>query len=326
MPPSGRKIFLAGGTGLAGTSIVNQLLASDADAMVRASRHVAAGPLVHDPRVEYVSGDLSSLETCRAMARGFDCAIMAAAYTGGAGLVTRFPWAYIKENLWLNLQMLEAFQLEGIRRVVLIGSATLYQDSEGSLSEDDLDLNRDPVPAYVGYGWAGRFIEKICRLTHDRFGTDVLVVRAGNIFGPFAKFDPATSNVIPALIRKAVDRMDPFEVWGDPSVTRDFIYSEDFADAIVRLALRETGGFDIFNLGSGERTTIGQIVTWALKHAAHEPRTISYLQDQPTTMTHRAVDCSKIRAALGWAPRHTIEDGIRKTTEWWTANNTWWTR
>ena len=321
-----RKVFLAGSTGLVGTAILKRLLATSPDTFVTASRHTDVGPWIRDPRVEYVSGDLRSLDTCRQMARGCDCAIMAAAYTGGAGLVNAFPWMHVKENLWLNLQMLEAFQLERLPRIVLIGSATLYQDCDGLVSESDLDMNQDPPPAYMGYGWAARFIENMCRFLHDKFAMHIVIARAANVFGPYARFNPATSNVIPALIRKAVDKMDPFEVWGNPSVTRDVIYSEDFAEAIVRLSDRDEGGFEVFNVGSGERTTIDQIVKWALESAGHEPRAITYLQDRPTTMKDRALDCSKIRSALNWAPRHTIEEGIAKTTQWWIENQSSWLR
>ncbi len=320
------RIFLAGATGLAGTAILKRLLADHPDARIRASDRTPVAPNVRGDRVEYVQGDLRELDFCRSMARGCGCAIMAAAYTGGAGLVNAFPWAHIKENLWLNMQMLEAFHLEKVPRVVFIGSATLYQDFEGRIAEDALDLNQDPHPAYMGFGWVVRFTEKICRLLHDRYGMQVAVARVANIFGPFARFDPASSNVIPALIKKAVDRMDPFEVWGDPSVTRDVIYADDFAEAIVKMAACEQDAFEVFNVGSGEPTTVGQIVGWALKAARHEPRVVTYRQDRPTTMRYRALDCSKIRAALDWAPRHTIEEGIRKTTEWWIENKAWWNR
>jgi GDP-L-fucose synthase len=222
--------------------------------------------------------------------------------------------------------MLEAFQLEKVPRVIVIGSATLYQDCDGRMSETDLDLNQDPPAAYMGYGSAARFMEKMCRFVHERFGTNIVIVRAANIFGAYARFDPATSNVIPALIRKAVDRMDPFEVWGNPEVTRDVIYSEDFAEAVVKLLDHYDGGFDIFNIGSGERTTIDQIVKWVLASAGHEPQSVTYVQDRPTTMKSRVLDCSKIRSMIDWTPRHEIQQGIAKTTQWWIENRASWTR
>lgn len=321
-----KKVFLAGATGLVGSSILQHLVEHYPATTIRASCYTDIEPFIHHERVEYVSGDLKSLGDCRKMARGCDCAIMAAAYTGGAGFLFSSPWRHIKENLIMNTQMLEAFHQENIRRIIFIGSATLYQDCEGSLREDDLDLNKDPHPAYRGFGWVVRFIEKLCGFLHEESGIEIVIARASNIFGPYAKFDPETSNFIPALIHKAVDKMDPFEVWGGPDVTRDVIYSADFARAIVTMADCDRIKYDVFNVGSGVKTTVGEIVQWALKYAGHRPSAITYVQDRPTTMKFRVLDCGKIREVLGWIPQWSIEEGVKKTTEWWIQNNGWWKR
>lgn len=320
-----RKVFVAGGTGLVGATLIQRLLETS-DLSIRASRHQAAGPLVNDSRVEYVTGDLRSLDTCREMCRDCDCAIMAVAYTGGAAFVTSSPWPHIKENLWLNLQLLESFQLESIPRILFIGSATLYQDSEGLLAENDLDRNADPAAAYLGFGGSMRFLETICRMLHVRYGAAVTVIRAANVYGPFAKFDPAFSNVIPALIRKAVEKQDPFEVWGDPTVTRDVIFSEDFADAAIALALRQDDSFDIFNVGYGQPTSISEIVRCALSSASHKPASVLYRSDRPVTRRNSSLDRTKVSVRTGWVPRHTVEEGIEKTTKWWIENQRRWQR
>ena len=117
----------------------------------------------------------------------------------------------------MNRQMLEAFHLEGVKRIVFIGSAVIYQAFEGSITEGELDFNQDPYPAYFGFAWAMRFLEKLCAYLHEQHGHEVIMIRAANIFGPRDKFDVERSNFIPAIIRKAADKMDPFELWGTPS-------------------------------------------------------------------------------------------------------------
>ena len=284
-------------------------------------------PAIRSDRVRYVQGDLRSLEDCRRMARGCDVAIMAAAYAGGAGYTTKSPFEHTRENLLMNRALLEAFHLEGIKRIVFIGSSAIYQAFEGSIREDQLDLNQDPCAAYFGFGWAMRFLEKMGQYLHEQCGTEVVLVRAANIFGPRDKFDPARSNFVPAMIRKAVDRMDPFEVWGSPDVVRDVIFCDDFAAGVVRLADADRIGFDAFNLGSGVRTTVGDVVAWTLKAAGHRPAGgIRYRQDKPTTIRFRALDCTKVQKAVGWSPGHRIEQGIQETVQWWTENKDTWTR
>ena len=321
---NGKTVFLAGSTGLAGTGILKYILDNHPAARVRAAYYKHTKPFIEHERLEYIFGDLKSGDDCRRMVEGCDCVIMAAASTAGALSITAEPMKQINDNLIMNAQMLEAFHSCGVKRVVYIGSVTLYQEREGYIREDELDLNQEPHPAYAGVGWVMRFLEKLCGFWHRRYGMEIVIARAANIFGPYDKFDPQKSHFIPAIVRKAVNRMEPFEIWGSPEVTRDVIYVDDFADAIIRMINDERIKFDIFNIGSGEKTTVGQALEWALKYAGHRPREIKYLSDKPTTIKFRALDCSKAREKLGWQPTHTVEEGIKKTVDWWIENKEWW--
>ena len=318
-----KLVFLAGSTGLGGSSIIEHIINNYPTVEIRASyKHTK--PFIEHERIEYIYGDLKSKEDCRKMARGCDCAIIAAVYTGGSKMTISAPFEYVSDNLIMNVQMLEAFYLEGVKRVVSIGTAVEYQEFEGDIKEDELDWNKDPHLQYFGIGWTKRFIEKLGEFCHLRYGLEVINVRLANIFGPYAKFDPQTSNFIPAIIRKAVDKMEPFEVWGSPDVVRDVLYSEDFARAIVMMCNDDKIKFDTFNIGSGVKTTVGDVVEWTLKYANHKPENINYLTDAPTTNKFRALDCLKAKEVFGWQPQYTIEEGIKKTTQWWIANKKWW--
>ena len=319
-----KRIFLAGATGLVGASILKNILNKYPASEIRAVYHRHTEPFLKHKRLEYVRGDLRSERDCGRMARGCDCAIMAAASTANSLLARTSSWHLIDDNVIMNLRMLEAFQSAHIKRVLYIGSATLYQDHKGAIKEKDLDLNKDPHSSYFGIGWGSRFVEKICGYWHRQDNGQMIIVRASNVFGPYAKFDPGTSNFIPALIRKAVDRMDPFEVWGSPDIARDVIYSEDFAEAITKLLDEESITFDHFNVGFGEGTTVGDVVRSVLKCAGHKPKKIVYNPSGPATASFRVLDCGKIRRAVNWRPRYTIEKGIRGTLEWWIQNRKWW--
>ena len=155
-----KKIFLAGSTGMAGTSILRYIIDNCPKTRITASYHKMK-PFIKDDKVDYVQGDLRSLDDCRKMLNGCDCAIMAAAYAGGADFVRSFPWEHMKENLLMNLKMLEAFHLEKVKRIIFIGSSAIYQEFEGSISEDQFDLNKEPAEAYFGFAWAMRFLEKM---------------------------------------------------------------------------------------------------------------------------------------------------------------------
>ena len=320
-----QTIFLAGASGMTGTSILRRILADHPRARIRAAIHQTE-PDVQSDRIETVRGDLRNLDDCRRMAAGCDCAIMAAAYAGGAAYTTQSPFEHARENLVMNRQMLEAFHLEGVKRVVFIGSAVIYQSFSGSITEDELDFNKDPHMAYFGFGWAMRFLEKMCWYLHEAFNHEVIMVRAANIFGPRDKFDPTRSNFIPAIIRKAAQKTDPFELWGEPDVVRDVIYCDDFAQAIVLLANADHISCDAFNVGSGVKTTVGDVAQWALTYTDHRPSEIKWISDQPTTIKYRALDVSKLKNAVGWQPEHSIEEGVKQTAQWWLKHQETWTR
>ncbi len=311
---------------MGGSAVIRALLRRFPDVTVKACRFTREPFLPPDPRLEWVQADLRNLDAARRAAAGCDAAVMAAVVTAGSKAMAAEPWRAANENVVMNTRLLEALHCERVRRVVFVGSATVYQPFDGPIAESALDMNQDPHPAHFGVGWAMRFTEKLCRFWHLKTGMETLVVRAANLFGPYAIFDPERSNVVPALIRKAVDRMDPFEIWGSPDVVRDVIYVEDFADAVVALLAAEEIQHDTFNVGRGEGATVGEIAEWACDAAGHRPRRFVTVGDAPATPSRRILDCSKIRRVLGWTPQWSVQDGIRETTRWWMENKDTWTR
>lgn len=309
---------------MVGRAILRQLQAKHPDLLVRASCFRQSPDPSVSPRVTWVQGDLQQRDTCLEMCRGCDIAIMAAALTTGTVQTARDPWQQVSSNLLMNLAMLQAFQQAGVQKVIFISSASVYQEFQGAVREDQLDDSRDPHPSYFGIGWTLRYLEKFCEFWHRTTGADVTVVRAANIYGPFAKFNPAVSNFIPALIRKAVERQNPFEVWGSPDITRDVIYADDFADAIIRLLDFQGSGFDIFNVGSSQSLSVGDAVKWILHAADHHPDSIQFNATGPSTIQHRLLDCNRIQKATGWKPTFSLQQGIENTVAWWKENRYKW--
>lgn len=322
----GRTVFVAGASGLAGSSVVRRLLTASPTVRVRAGRRGDGGAVIHDPRVEYVRGDLRNDGDCRRLVKGCDWAVLTAANTGGAAQAVGEPWQQVTDNIVMDAQLLQALHAEGVRRAVYVSSATVYPNGEAAIAEDDLDWNQDPAAAQFGIGWVKRAAEKLCRFWHDATGIDIVIARAANIYGPFAKFDPQRANFIPALIRKAVARMDPFEAWGSPEVTRDVIYADDFADGVVAL-LGATGiAFEVFNLGSGRGVTVGEVVETVLRHAGHVPSAVTWREGAPTTARGKVLDCARIEKATGWRASVDLDEGIRRTVAWWQAEGNRWNR
>lgn len=323
MELEGKKVFVAGGTGMAGAHIISCLLQEHPRVKITASAFNTK-PFIKDKRISFVRGDLRKLQDTSKMMNGADLVVMAAARTANAYTSRRDSASLMNDNLLMNTSVLSACASEKVKRLVIVGSSVLYQDASRPLKEKDLDLNIDPHPVYFGLGWVTRFIEKIASEWHRQTGIPVAMVRAANIYGPYSKFGALTSNFIPALIRKAVEKKDPFEVWGSPEAARDVVYAEDFARAVADLLKKDAVRCDVFNIGSGRKTTVGEVVRTVLECSGHSPKKIMYNGRKPVTMKVRLLDCSKIMKVTGWAPRVTLNKGIAETVEWWRQNKGGW--
>lgn len=321
-----KRIFVTGATGQAGSAIVRSLLRVGQNIEIVGTHYSQEGFFLDDPRVRYVPTDLRNSEDTAKAAKDCDWAVMAAAVTGGAVQAGTEPWRQVTDNVIIDAQTFESLSRVGVKRVVYVGSASVYPDLKGYIREQDLDWNLDPHPAHFGVGWVKRCAEKLAQFWHDKNGMDVIIGRASNIYGPGAKFNPSTSHFIPALIRKAVQLDDPYEIFGNPEVVRDVIYADDFGDAVANLLLNEDVIFDIFNIGSQAEVTVGQVADLCLKHAGHQPREIRHVGKQGAVVEFRALDCSKLRDVLHWNPSIDIDEGIRRTMDWWRENQEWWKR
>jgi nucleoside-diphosphate-sugar epimerase len=307
-----------------GHALVDRLLRENQGSL-RATYYSQAAPEA-SPEAEWVQTDLRDRDACRAALRGCDAALMVAAVTGGSASSKNEPWNQVTDNLAMGSQFLHACYLEKVPRVVLVGSATCYPPNDEALQEDSLDWNVDPFEAHFGIGWVTRSMEKLARFWHDKTGMEIILVRAANIFGPYAKFDPATSNFLPALMRKAVEKLDPFVVWGSPDVVRDVIYSVDFADDLVQLLNHKEVAFDVFNVGSGKGITVQQAVNWCLEYSGHHPREVTYTASAAPATRARILDCLKLEQLLGSRTPLGIERGIRDTLTWYQLHHTIWNR
>lgn len=316
-------IFLAGAGGMTGSAVAKRILEEMPEVRIRGTWY-GTRPTFMNARLEYVQADLTLREDCVRAVAGCSMAVLAAAVTGGAAAAASSPQDQLTDNLVMDALLLEAAHAAGVRRIVYLSSATVYPESKKRIRERDMDWNKDPPKAHFGVGWAKRSAEKLCEFWAQKTGMAVTVLRCSNIYGPCARFQPGQSNFIPALIRKAVDKMDPFEVWGNAGVLRDVLYVDDAASAIVSLLKRRQPLTGTFNLCYGNSVSVRDVVNWTLQAAGHTPRRVLYKATGPTTASVRKFDGSRLRKATGWMPDVAPQEGIERTTHWWVENKGWW--
>ncbi len=308
----GKCVLVTGGSGFVGTHIVQELLKREA--CVRVPIHHRP-MIVPDSRIEIVQADLARQEECRRVLQGVDYVFHAA---GAVAAAQVNPMSAITINMVLTSQILEAAWAEKVDRILIFGSSAGYPAADYPIKEDEM-WSGPPHPSYFGYGWMRRCLERISEYVASKSGVKVAMVRPTAVYGRHDNFDPATSHVVPALIRKAVEKADPYEVWGSGEHIRDFLHISDLARGCLMM-LEKHAVADPVNIGYGQATPVKDIVNIVLSAAGHEKANVVYNASKPTTIPIRMVDTSKAKKTLGFQPEISLEEGLRDTVQWYARN------
>ncbi len=303
----GRRVLVTGATGLIGSHFVEELLRCGA--RVRVVTHERSHWF--GDQVETVAGDLRSFEACRRAVDGIDDVVHAAGVSGGSARVARDPIPMFTDSLLMNTQMLEAARRARVQRYLFISNSSVYASSNEPLRESD---------AWTGVpenetGMVKRAGEGQCALYLAWAQISIAIVRAGNAYGPHDNFDLDSSHVVPALIRRAVERRDPYVVWGSPDVIRDFVHARDIARGGLFVLERHASAQPV-NIATGRTVTIRELAELVLKTAGHAGANIHFDMSAPPASSAKRLDVTAMRH-LGFAPEVSLEEGLRETVAWY---------
>ncbi len=309
-----KTILVTGGAGFIGTNVILSLLQRGYN--VRATLHKKQQQ-IKAPGVEFVFADLTQKDDCEQAVQGIDWVFMCAANTSGAGVIESTPLVHVTPNVIMNTLMLEAAHKAGVKKYLWLSSNTVYPPSDHPVKEEEM-MSSQPFEKYYPVAWMKRFGEILCEIYSTKIKNPMatVVVRPANIYGPFDDFSWETSHVVPALIRKVVERHDPINVWGDGTDIKDLIYVEDFVEGAV-LAIEKMTTFDPINIGTGIQVTINDVLRTALDIDGYQNAKISYDISKPTMIPKRLIDVSKAERVLGFRAKTSIREGVAKTIRWY---------
>jgi GDP-L-fucose synthase len=298
--------MVTGGGGFLGQALVRRLESSGADS-------------IFVPRSK--DYDLRTAEGIdQALADGTpQLVIHAAAVVGGIGANRENPGRFFYDNAVMGIQLMERARLAGVEKFVTIGTVCSYpKHSPIPFREDDLWTGY-PEETNAPYGLAKKMLLVQGQAYRAQYGFNAIHLIPVNLYGPGDNFDPRTSHVIPALIKKCLDardRGDPLvDVWGTGSATREFLYVDDAAEGIV-LAAERYDGAEPVNLGTGREISIRDLVEMIMDISGYQGE-VRWDSAKPDGQPRRALDTSRARELFDFDAHTSFQDGLRWTTDWY---------
>ena len=305
--------LVAGGAGFLGTNLIKRLTALGVN--VRATLH-KSNAQIEDNNIQWVSTDLTNKEDCLKACQNIDVLIISAAFTAGAMVIEKSPLSLLTPNLIMNTLLLEAAYESGVKKVVFISSNTVYPVSDLAMKETD--VTGDYFHKYHIVASMKRYSEQICQMYGEKIANpmDVTVIRPGNMYGPYDDFEWETSHVLPAFIRRVVERHQPISVWGDGKDIKDLVFVDDVVDGVFA-AIELCTGYNEYNIASGQGYCLRDLLALLQKIDGYEQASIEYDESKPSMIPKRLIDISKAKRELSFVPKTSMEEGLRKTLAWY---------
>ncbi len=241
---------------------------------------------------------------------------------GGIAANKKDPGDFFYQNLMMGTLVMEfAHQFNCEKTVVLAAGCGYPKNLPVPYTEEDFWMGL-PDENSIGYSMAKKMLIIQSWTYREQYGFDSTVLLPANLYGPHDNFDLETSHVVPALVRKFIEAKDngssSVEVWGSGTASREFLYVQDTAKAIVDSAEKDVGSGP-YNLGTGTETTIKELVT-EIASAVGFSGELNWDTSRPDGQPRRFYDMSKFERAYGYVPSTTLRDGIQKTVEWFREN------
>ena len=304
-----KRILVTGGAGFLGRQVVDQLIKAGAEA-----------DKITVPRSR--DYDLTVMENCKRAVDQQDVVIHLAAHVGGIGLNREKPAELFYDNLMMGTQLIHAAYEAGVEKFTCVGTICAYPKfTPVPFKEDDI-WDGYPEETNAPYGIAKKALLVQLQAYRQQYGFNGIYLLPVNLYGPEDNFDPSSSHVIPALIRKVQDAQErgdkEIPVWGDGSPTREFLYSEDAARGIV-MGTQSYNGAEPVNLGTGYEISIRDLISTICEVMEFDGE-IVYQTDKPNGQPRRCLDTERAKKEFDFTAQVGFKEGLKNTVKWWREN------
>jgi len=299
-----KRVVVTGGAGFLGRFVTQKLKGHGVEPFIPRSR-------------DYNLIEKTDIERMLQEARP-ELVIHLAAVVGGIGYNRKNPGRFFYDNLMMGVQLIEQSRLFGVKKFLATGTVCAYPKfTPVPFREDDL-WNGYPEETNAPYGLAKKMMLVQSQAYREQYGFNSIFLLPTNLYGPGDNFDLATSHVIPALIRKCVEarreKRSFIEAWGSGEVSREFLYVEDCAEALVRAAAVYNDSEPV-NIGTGEEVLIKDLVNMIARLSEFNGE-VRWQHSEPNGQPRRRLDVTRAFERLGFRATTSLEEGLRRTIDW----------
>ena len=307
-----KNILIIGGSGFVGTNLLKKI---NKKKNYLFSTIKSQRKFIKIKGVKYFKGNLKNLNFCRKITKNIDTVYMCAAVSSGAHDIQNNPMFHVDDNILINMNTLKASSENKVKKFIFLSSNTVYPVGTKNMSENMLDYTI--FHKYFNVGWMKIFSEKLCEMYKEKM--NISIIRPGNLYGPHDKFDKSRSKVIPSLIKK-FEENKTIEVWGRGEDIKDFIYIDDFNDALLKLVDKNKDRFSIFNIAYGKSISLKKIINFLKKIYNIDSSRIKFNKTKPSMIPIRRISNRKLNLLINHKNKFDYRKGITETIKWYKKN------
>ncbi|ANB60801.1 dTDP-glucose 4,6-dehydratase [Anoxybacteroides amylolyticum] len=315
------KVLITGGAGFIGSNFVNYMVKKypnyqiiNLDALTYAGNLENVKEVENEPNYRFVKGDITNRELVESLfAEGVDAVVNFAAESHVDRSITD-PGVFVRTNIQGTQVLLDAAKKYGVKKYIQISTDEVY----GTLGETGYFTETTPLAPNSPYSASKAGADLLVRAYHETYELPVNITRCSNNYGPYH----FPEKLIPLMIINALNDQ-PLPVYGDGLNVRDWLHVEDHCSAID-LVLHKGRNGEVYNIGGNNERTNIEVVKAILRYLNKPESLITFVEDRLGHDRRYAIDATKIRKELGWKPKYTFEEGLKKTIDWYLENRSWW--